>query len=140
MSRQLRISDDTHDMLTLLKPHKSATFDDVIHDLISDVCPSLPDKIENLRRLEKEDPRKAKGEWLILEKEIFEDVIVERMFREREDAEERELDAYLDSQRPEEDLRKEKEIDEEYRIISEKRRQFMREKLLREQESISKNE
>jgi hypothetical protein len=136
MSRQLRISDDVHEMLSLLKPHPSASYDDVIRDLIDDVCPTLQRAIDNLRLLEKENPRKAAGERLLLQKEVYENVIVERMLREREDNEEREIDKHLESMRSEEEIKRDQELES----LSERRRQLLREKLLLEKERTKKND
>ncbi|MDD1701313.1 MAG: hypothetical protein LUQ04_11070 [Methanoregula sp.] len=79
MSRQLRISDDVHEMLTLLKPHNSTSYDDIIHDLILDVCPYLPSVLANLKLLEQTNPREAAAERLLLQKEIVEEIVVNRM-------------------------------------------------------------
>jgi len=136
MSRQLRISDDVHEMLTLLKSHPSASYDDVIRELIDDVCPHLADAIDNLNLLEKENPRKAVGERILLQKEVFEDVVVGRMLREREADEERQLNKHLESMRTEEEI----DQDKEWEGLKKRRRELLREKLLREKEGTKKND
>lgn len=137
MSRQLRISDDVHNMLTLLKPYPSMSYDDVIRNLILETYPSLSEKIENLKRLEKEDPRKAAGERLLLHQERAEDYFEHQREKEQEIEEQKiedQIDAYLDAQRTPEDIEREKE----WEILNERRRQILREKILREKEAAGK--
>jgi hypothetical protein len=135
MSRQLRISDDVHEMLTLLKPHNSTSYDDVIHDLIEDVCPYLPQALENLRLLEQTNPREAAGERLLLQKEIVEDIIVNRMLREREAQEERQIDRHLDSIQTDE----QRAVDNQFRQRLERMRHESRQKILLETKSMKKD-
>ena len=135
MSRQLRISDETHEMLTLLKPHPSASYDDVIRDLVGDVCPYLQDAIDNLKLLEKENPRQAAGERILLQQRVFEDVVVDRMLREREHNEERQIDEHLKSMKTAEEINQ----DKEWETLNERRRQLLRQRILLEKEGTKKN-
>jgi predicted CopG family antitoxin len=135
MSRQLRISDDVHEMLTLLKPHNSTSYDDIIRDLITDVCPYLPRIIENLRLLEQTNPREAAGERLLLQKEIVEEIIVNRMLRQTEAQEERQLDRHLDSIQTDE----QKSKDKQFRQRLEQMRHDGRQKILLETQSTKKD-
>jgi hypothetical protein len=135
-TRTLKVTDDVHEMLTLLRPHPSASYDDVIRELIDDVCPYLQAAIDNLRLLEKENPRKAAGERLLLQKEIFEDVIVTRMLRQREKTDECQIDKHLDSLRTDDEIKK----DNELKALNQRRRQLLQERLLREKEGTEKHD
>jgi hypothetical protein len=134
MSRQLRISDDVHEMLSLLKPFPSTSYDEVILLLIEKACPYLPNQLENIHQLDKENPRKAAGERLLLQQELFEDLFValEEWRREREEA--RQEEEHIASLTTEEQRREEKEWEE----LNQRRRELLRERMLREQESDRK--
>lgn len=137
MSRQLRISEDVHEMLTLLKTYPSMSYDDVIRDLIREARPLLQGKIEKLRALEKEDPRKAAGERLLLQREMEEDYVFTQLDKASEEEERRideQIDAELAARRTPEEIEQEKE----WEILNERRRQLLREKILREKEAVEK--
>jgi predicted CopG family antitoxin len=136
MSRQLRISDDVHEMLSLLKPCDSISYDEVIRDLIHDVCPSLFGALQDLKLLEQKNPREAAGERLLLQQEIFEDVFVPRIDRQREREEARAEEMYYDSLRTEEQKEEWKKAKEQYEMM----RHYHRQKMLFENESTKKNE
>jgi len=114
-------------MLSLLKPHNSTSYDDVIRDLIEDVCPYLPSALLDLKVLEQKNPREAAGERLLLQQEIFEDIVVSRMLRRRESEEESQLDKHLDSMHSGEDQQFKKRL--------EQIRHLRREKILHEHEN-----
>jgi hypothetical protein len=135
MSRQLRISEDVHEMLSLLKPHNSTSYDDVIRDLIEDVCPYLPGALLDLKVLEQKNPREAAGERLLLQQEIFEDIVVSRMLRRQESEEESQLDRHLDSIQTD----KEKEEAEQFKQRLEQMRHHRRHKLLLDTQSTKQD-
>jgi hypothetical protein len=135
MSRQLRISEDVHEMLTLLKPHNSTSYDDVIRDLITDVCPYLPGALQDLKLLEQTSAREAAGERLLLQNEIFEDVVVNRLLRKREDEDEAQIDRHLDSLLTD----KQKEEDNQLKERVADMRHRSRRKILHETERTEEN-
>jgi|SRR5208337_2499556 len=136
MSKQLRISEDVHEMLTLLKPHDSTSYDDVILDLIKDICPSLPDQLQYLALLEQKNPREAAAERYLLKKDIYDNIIVNRMLRQREWDEEKQIDEHLESQKSDE----EKEEDKKFMQHREEWMKRRREQVLRKLECMKKSD
>jgi hypothetical protein len=88
MSRQLKISEDVHFMLSLMKPFPSTSYDDVIRGMIEDACPFLPYELERIRKLEVKDPGEAAYELHELQERILQDYTVERLLRKKENDEE----------------------------------------------------
>ena len=76
---------------------------------------------------EQKNPREAAGERLLLQQEIFEDIVVSRMLRRRESEEESQLDKHLDSMHSGEDQQFKKRL--------EQIRHLRREKILHEHEN-----
>jgi hypothetical protein len=96
MPRQLKISEDVHAMLTILKPFPSSSYDEVIRNLIEDAVPYLPRELGRIWELEKEDLGFATSEYHDLQQELFENFTVEAIRRKKEYAEERAEQAAID--------------------------------------------
>ena len=107
MTRQLKISEDVHFMLTMLKPFDSTSFDEVIRDLIENACPYLPHKLERLSKYEQDDPDYYYSELNDLKQELFENYYVDGLVRRREEQKEREkeeeYEQYLEEQEREQE-------------------------------------
>ena len=101
MSRQLKISEDVYQMLLLLKTSPETTFSSVILDLIEGICPWLPASLENLKQLEQANPQEAAAERILLQSEIFKNVLVEMYIEKQEREKEYAIDKYLAEQDPE---------------------------------------
>jgi hypothetical protein len=127
MTRQLKISENVHLMLSLIKPFQSVSYDEVIRNLIEDTYPYLPTSIERIQQIESEDPSLAAEEWHELEQILFEDFMESRRVRkERED--EREIDKALEMKEREEEAEVDRYLEEQERM-----------QLKREEEAIERS-
>jgi predicted CopG family antitoxin len=95
MTKQLKISDELYEMLCLLKPFPSTSFNDLILLMIDEIAPYLSREIATLKKLEEEDPEKAISERKNLQKEVFETTIIDLLSNKRDRDEERAIDEYL---------------------------------------------
>jgi len=102
MSRQLKITEDVYQMLLFLKPSPDSTFSTVILNLIEETCPWLPDAFENLKRLERVNPQEAAAERILLQRQIFDDILIDMFIRKNERDEERAIEKYSIKNDPEE--------------------------------------
>ena len=103
MSRQLKISEDVHLMLSLIKPFPSTSYDDVIRGMIEDACPFLPYELERIRKLEVDDPSEAAHELHDLQERILQDYTVERLLRKKENDEEMAIERAIEQKEREEE-------------------------------------
>jgi HD superfamily phosphohydrolase len=121
MTRQLKISENVHTMLSLLKPFPSSSYDEVIRGLIEDAAPYLPYELERIRRLEENDIEEAASEYGDLQQRLLEDYTIERLIRKKEYEQERaEQEAFDEAERETEEAIdraiEEKEREEEAEI------------------------
>ena len=114
MSRQLKISEDVYQLLLLMKPSPETSFNNVILYLIEGVCPWLHDSFENLKNLEQESPKEAAAERILLQKDIFDEVLVELFHKQHERQQDRAIDKYLAERNPEQNKANREHI-EKYR-------------------------
>lgn len=84
MARQIRVSEEVYAMLWCLKPSPSTSFNDVIQELIDDVCPFLPQEIKKIQLLEDENPKLAGEELDKLHKITYENYTIDRLLRKKE--------------------------------------------------------
>jgi hypothetical protein len=84
MTRQLKISEDVHTMLWLLKPNDSTSYDWVISMLIENAVPSLPYRLERINRLEKDNPEEWASEMHDLQQDILENFTVDFLSSQKE--------------------------------------------------------
>ena len=103
MSRQLKISDDVHLMLSLMKPFPSTSYDDVIRGMIEDSCPFLPYELERIRNLELDDPGEAAYQLHDLQEHILQNYTVERLLRKKEHDEEMAIERAIEQKEREEE-------------------------------------
>lgn len=113
MSRQLKVSDDVHLMLHLLKSWSSTTNDEVIRDLIEDACPDLPDRLEQIAHLERDDPSEWAYEMHELQQDILQNYTVDRLLRKRERDKERTVEKYLKQKEREKEEAIERHIEQQ---------------------------
>jgi len=95
MSRSLKISDEVYEMLTCLKLSPSTSFNDFILWLIEDICPILPLEIRRIRKLMVTDPDSAFSDLDSLQKEVFENCVVEMLIRKKERQEEAAIEQHF---------------------------------------------
>jgi hypothetical protein len=120
MTRQLKISEDVHFMLTLLKPHDSTSYDEVIRELIENACSYLPRRLESLADLEREDEGAYYAEIAELKQDLYEHYYVEGLIRRREEQIEREkeeeYERYLEEQEREQEEAIDRHIEEQLNL------------------------
>ena len=117
MTRQLKISEEVHRMLSILKPFPSSSYDEVIRGLIEDAVPYLPYELKRIRRLEEDDIEEAASEYGDLQQRLLEDYTIERLIRKKEYEQERaEQEAFDEAERAIDRAIEEKERQEEAEI------------------------
>jgi hypothetical protein len=103
MSRQLKISEDVHLMLSFMKPFPSTSYDDVIRGMIEDACPFLPHELERIRMLEVDDQSEAAYKLHELQERILQEYTVERLLRKKEDDEQMAIERAIEQKEREEE-------------------------------------
>ena len=120
MTRQLKISEDVHTMLSLLKPFPSTSYDEVIRDLIENACPYLPHELERISQLKQEDPSEWAEQLNELQNDLFENYYVDGLLRKREEQKEREkeeaVNQYLEEKEREEEEAIDRRIEEQEKL------------------------
>jgi len=111
MTRQLKISEDVHMMLSLLKPFSSTSYDEVIRDLIEKACPYLPHELERISQLKQEESSEWDEQLNKLQNDLFENYYVEGLLRKRKEQKEREKEEAVDQYLEEKEREEEEAID-----------------------------
>jgi hypothetical protein len=82
--KQIRISDEVYEMLEILKPFPTASFNDTLLLMINEIDYSLPKAIDDLKILEQRDPQEAAAKRQWLRKATYEQVTVELLLSQNE--------------------------------------------------------